>query len=104
VFAPIAALIVQASVSRQREFLADATSVELTRNPAGLARALAALRDDRRVIKRVNRGNQHLWLDSPLDHDADGPWHLLATHPTLDARIARLDALYPAPLSEALPD
>jgi Zn-dependent protease with chaperone function len=65
---------------------------------------LAALRDDRRVIKRVNRGNQHLWLDSPLDHDADGPWHLLATHPTLDARIARLDALYPAPLSEALPD
>jgi heat shock protein HtpX len=93
-FAPVAALIVQASVSRQREFLADATSVELTRNPAGLARALAALRDDHRVIRRVNRGSQHLWLDSPLDHDADGPWHLLATHPTLDARIARLDVLY----------
>jgi len=95
-FAPLAALLVQASVSRQREFLADATAVELTRNPTGLARALAELRDDHRVLGRLNRGSQHLWFESPLAHSADGPWHLFATHPSLDARIARLHELYPA--------
>jgi heat shock protein HtpX len=100
-FAPLAAALVQASVSRQREFLADATSVELTRNPTGLARALAAVRDDQQVLRRVNRGNQHLWFESPLDHDADGRWHLLATHPSLDARITRLAQLYPAATTSA---
>jgi len=97
VFAPIASLLVQAAVSRQREFLADATSVELTRNPSGLARALAALRDDRDPLDYANRGSQHLWFTNPVDAKrlagARGNW--LATHPDLDTRIARLGALYP---------
>lgn len=96
VFAPLASLLVRAAVSRQREYLADATSVELTRNPTALARALAALRDQPARLRFANRGSQHLWFDSPVGLDDDVGWHLLATHPTLDARIARLSALYPA--------
>lgn len=102
IFAPIASLFVQAAVSRQREYLADATSVELTRNPTGLARALAAIRDNPLPLARANRGSQHLWFDSPLSHDADGMWHLLATHPTLDARINRLAELYPPTLTKVV--
>lgn len=99
VFAPIASLLVQAAVSRQREFLADATSVELTRNPTALVRALAALRADTDHLDYANRGSQHLWFTNPVDgrklSDARTSW--LATHPTLDARIERLADLYPAP-------
>jgi heat shock protein HtpX len=96
-FAPIASLLVQAAVSRQREFLADASSVELTRNPTGLARALDALRGDRDPLELANRGSQHLWFTNPVSmSNLDDPgtsW--LATHPSLDARIERLGQLYP---------
>jgi heat shock protein HtpX len=98
VFAPIASLLVQAAVSRQREFLADATSVEITRNPAGLARALSALRADRDPLDFANRGSQHLWFSNPviagkLRESGHTSW--LATHPTLEDRIERLGELYP---------
>ncbi len=97
VFAPIASLLVQAAVSRQREFLADATAVELTRNPTGLARALGALRDDRDPLDFANRGSQHLWFSNPvgLGRPGGARANWLATHPTLDARIERLGELYP---------
>lgn len=94
VFAPIASVLVQAAVSRQREYLADATSVELTRNPTGLARALAALRHDRDPLDFANRGSQHLWFTNPVGHPDGAGASLLATHPTLQARIERLGALY----------
>ena len=97
IFAPIASVLVQAATSRQREYLADATSVELTRNPQGLARALAALRYDVDPLDIANRGSQHLWFANPvvagrLQHSG-ASW--FATHPTLDARIERLGELYP---------
>jgi len=96
-FAPIASLLVQAAVSRQREFLADATSVELTRNPSGLARALTALRNDRDPLDYANRGSQHLWFTNPIGAGrlAGARTHWLATHPSLDDRITRLGELYP---------
>jgi heat shock protein HtpX len=95
VFAPIASLLVQAATSRQREYLADATAVELTRNPTGLARALAALRNDRDPLDLANRGSQHLWFTNPIGSLNDGRAHWFSTHPTLDARIERLGDLYP---------
>jgi heat shock protein HtpX len=98
VFAPIASLLVQAATSRQREFLADATSVELTRNPAGLARALSALRADSDPLDFANRGSQHLWFTNPVGlggHFDSARTNWLSTHPSLDARIARLGELYP---------
>jgi heat shock protein HtpX len=97
IFAPIASLLVQAATSRQREYLADATSVELTRNPQGLARALAALRYDVDPLEIANRGSQHLWFANPVVagrvKGSGASW--FATHPTLDARIERLGDLYP---------
>jgi heat shock protein HtpX len=94
--------MVQAAVSRQREYLADASSVELTRNPAGLARALSQLKGEGRGMLTSNRGSQHLWFASPLGPGDDTGWHLLATHPTIDARIARLAELNPAGVEEAI--
>jgi heat shock protein HtpX len=101
-FAPIAALLVQAAVSRQREYLADASSVELTRNPVALAKALHQIKGEARGMFTANRGSQHLWFASPLGPGDDTGWHLLATHPTLDARMARLAELNPAGVEEAV--
>ena len=49
-----------------------------------------------------NRGSQHLWFASPLGPGDDTGWHLLATHPTIDARIARLAELNPAGVEKAV--
>ena len=93
VVAPLFSALVQASTSREREFLADATSVEFTRNPRGLERALEALATDRDPLHRANRGTQHLWFRNPITGDGDRRVGLLSTHPSLAARIDRLRAL-----------
>ena len=72
VVAPLFSALVQASTSREREFLADATSVEFTRNPRGLERALEALATDRDPLHRANRGTQHLWFRNPVRATATG--------------------------------
>ncbi|MGH2513799.1 MAG: M48 family metallopeptidase, partial [Candidatus Limnocylindrales bacterium] len=65
VVAPIFTRLVQLAVSRQREYLADASSVELTRNPHGLERALARLAGDTTVMKEANPATQHLYFHNP---------------------------------------
>jgi heat shock protein HtpX len=90
VLAPIFARLVQMSVNRQREYLADATSVELTRNPYGLERALAKLATDKEPLEVANRATQHLYIVNPvkkLDASARG---LFSTHPAIVDRINRL--------------
>ncbi|HET9417586.1 MAG TPA: M48 family metallopeptidase, partial [Candidatus Limnocylindria bacterium] len=62
VVAPLIGRMVQAAVSRSRESLADATAVELTRNPVGLARALRTISDDQEVLEVANRATQHLYI------------------------------------------
>ena len=89
--ATTAALAIQASVSREREFLADASSVELTRNPAGLIRALARLAD-RPPLTLDSPSIRHLWFVSPLE-DASPTEGWRSTHPAVAERIARLRAL-----------
>ena len=93
VFAPLFSALVQAATSREREFLADATSVEFTRNPRALERALASLADDRDTLDTANRGTQHLWFRNPVREGSDRRASLLSTHPSLAARIDRLRAL-----------
>jgi heat shock protein HtpX len=89
--ATLAARAVQASVSREREFLADATSVEITRNPAGLIRALTKIDGAQRLVD-ANAGTQHLWFVSPLAGGGVGSsW--FSTHPSSSERIARLGDL-----------
>jgi len=92
VLAPIFAMLVQMAVSRQREYLADASSVELTRNPVGLENALAKISLDPTPLKVANGATQHLYIVNPLKKLGGGA-SLFATHPPIADRINRLRAL-----------
>lgn len=88
--APIAAMGVQAAVSRQREYLADATGALTTRHPEGLARALEKLGAHGRPMQTQNSSMAHLWIADPMRPGLMD--RLFSTHPPLPDRIARLRA------------
>jgi heat shock protein HtpX len=88
--APIAAKFVQMAVSRQREYLADATSVQFTRNPNGLISALGKLAEKAEPFPGVSRATQHLFIVNPVQTFTSKSSALLATHPDIADRIARL--------------
>lgn len=93
VVAPIAAKFVQLSVSRQREYLADASSVELTRNPHGLERALATIASDKEVLEVASGATQHLYFTNPIKKFEKRSSGLFSTHPPIVDRINRLREL-----------
>ncbi len=93
IVAPFFARMVQLAVSRQREFLADASSVELTRNPYGLERALAKIASDHEVLEVANRATQHLYIVNPIKKFESRASGLMSTHPPLLERVNRLRAL-----------
>jgi heat shock protein HtpX len=93
IVAPIIGRLVQLAVSRQREYLADASSVELTRDPYGLERALAKIASDREVLEVANRATQHLYFVNPIKKWESRASGLMATHPPIVDRINRLRAL-----------
>ena len=93
IVAPIIGALVQMAVSRQREYLADASSVELTRNPYGLERALANIASDREPLDVANRATQHLYIVNPLKKFGSKASGLMETHPPIVDRINRLRAL-----------
>src|SRR5215212_4194761 len=93
IIAPIIARLVQLAVSRQREYLADASSVELTRNPAGLERALAKIATDREVLEVANRATQHLFFTNPIKKFEERSTSMFSTHPSVVDRINRLRQL-----------
>ena len=102
VLAPIIARFVQLAVSRQREYLADASSVELTRNPAGLERALAKIAADQEVLEVANRATAHLYFTNPIKKFEERSSSMFSTHPAIVDRINRLRQLTgEAPLAEA---
>lgn len=90
ILAPIAAKAVQMAVSRQREYLADATSVQFTRNPSGLISALAKLEAAAKPFPGVSNATQHLFIVNPVQRVTPDTWALMATHPDIESRIARL--------------
>jgi heat shock protein HtpX len=90
IFAPLAAKAVQFAVSRQREYLADATSVQFTRNPEGLISALGKLAAKAAPFPGVSHATQHLFIVNPVQHFTKDTPALLATHPDIEDRIARL--------------
>ena len=83
--APLIGRLVQAAVSRSRESLADATAVELTRNPVGLARALRKISDDPEVLEVANRATQHLYIVNPIKI-VRGAGEVAVGHPSADRR------------------
>ncbi|TFD53427.1 protease [Cryobacterium frigoriphilum] len=91
VIAPIIATVVQLAVSRQREYLADATGALTTRHPDALASALAKLGEYGRPMQKQNTSMAHLWIADPLKKGAMAK--LFATHPPLEDRIERLQAM-----------
>jgi heat shock protein HtpX len=97
VLAPLAAQLIRFAVSRQREYLADATAAQILRDPQSMVDALRRLDADRTPLTRFESANAHLWFEEPNDLEGTGrPAHLarrFATHPTLQQRIARLAQL-----------
>ena len=77
----------------EREYLADASAVELTRNPAGLERALAKIASDQEVLEVANRATQHLYFTNPIKKFEDRSSGLFSTHPPIVERINRLRTL-----------
>jgi heat shock protein HtpX len=91
---PLISRLLAMAVSRQREYLADATAAEFTRNPVGLARALEKLRDAAMPFQKASRATAHLFIVSPFHRrydERDGKLaDLLATHPPITRRILLL--------------
>ena len=90
--APLLAQIIQFAVSRQREFLADATAVEFTRNPIGLANALKKIEADPAELRTANRGTAHLYIVNPIKkfEARANANSVFASHPPIQDRITRL--------------
>lgn len=88
VLAPIVAAIVQAAVSRQREYLADATGALTTRHPEALASALEKLQVNARPVARTNTSMSHLWISDPNRPGMLA--RMFSTHPPIPDRVARL--------------
>jgi heat shock protein HtpX len=93
VVAPLIGRLVQAAVSRTRESMADATAVELTRNPIGLARALRTISDDQEVLEVANRATQHLYIVNPIKSFEERAKSLWDTHPPIGERIRALESI-----------
>jgi heat shock protein HtpX len=97
VLAPYAALLLRLSLSRRREFLADAGSAEILNDPEAMALALRRLQLDPTTIRYADASVAHLWVESPTDRVESERRGVLAltslfnTHPPLDARIAALE-------------
>lgn len=89
ILAPLAAYLVQFAIARRREYLADASGVELTRNPLGLARALHKIAADPQPLRHANRATAHLFIANPLKklRQKSG---VFDTHPPIEQRIAAL--------------
>ena len=93
ILAPLAASIAQMALSRNREYLADAGAVELTRNPHGLISALQKLQNAQ-PMKKVAPSSSSLYISDPeLNRRHKQFAHLFDTHPPLDERIARLEEM-----------
>lgn len=94
ILAPLAATVIQMSISRSREYLADATGAGITKNPYGLAAALEKLtRASQIVPMNANPSTAHLFIVNPLS--GKSLMNLFSTHPPLAERIARLRSMKP---------
>jgi heat shock protein HtpX len=85
--------IMQMALSRQRESLADASGVELTRNPAGLLSALKKIAQNEQPMKNFNHAVAAMCIDNPKEHHGSFFNHLFDTHPPIEERIAALEKI-----------
>jgi heat shock protein HtpX len=92
---PIIAKLIQLAISRRREFLADAGSVAITRQPQGLITALQKIAADKEPLEAANKATAHLYIENPFKNKQKGAvgWFsgLFNTHPTIKERVAQLE-------------
>lgn len=97
ILSPIIGQLLQLSISRKREYLADATGAKLTRYPEGLASALEKLANEAKPFPRTSQATAHLWIIEPFKKEAKASKakrsSIWSTHPPIEDRIARLRAM-----------
>ena len=93
IFSPFIAQCLRFSVSRKREFLADASGAMLTRYPPGLASALKKISADREPLEAANKATAHMYIINPLKNIKGGVNKLVSTHPPVEDRIAALEKM-----------
>ena len=96
ILAPLAGQLIKLSVSRNREYLADAEGVLLTRYPPGLISALQKIADAPHAMRAANNATAHLWLEQPSrvpGNDTSTIERLFSTHPPIQDRIKRLQEM-----------
>lgn len=91
IFAPIIAQLIQLAISRRREFLADASSVKLTRQPSGLISALKKISEDPNIMKEASTATASLYISNPFKNNKVAT--LFSTHPPVADRIAALEQM-----------
>ncbi len=109
ILAPLVSRLLALGVSRKREFLADATAAQFTRNPGALAAALRKIEDAAAPTRSIKQGTAHLCIADPLGRKLNDKRGFLAdafaTHPPMAVRIARLKAMaYQQDRTGALPE
>lgn len=88
ILSPIFAMLMQLAISRKREYLADSSAVEITRNPEGLKSALTKLTLDNEALEAANKSTAHMYIVNPFKNAKRSD--LFSTHPSLEKRIERL--------------
>jgi heat shock protein HtpX len=94
IVAPIIAQIIKFAISRKREYLADASAVELTRNPDGIMNALKKLAADHTPLQRANGATASLYIEDPITRESGlfkSLNNLFSTHPPIEDRIKKLE-------------
>ena len=90
ILAPIAASLIQLTISRKREFIADSTGALLTRYPQGLASALEKIAADREPLEVANKATAHLYIENPLKQHRSWLNNMFSTHPPVEERMKAL--------------
>jgi heat shock protein HtpX len=94
ILAPLFAYLLKMAISRRREYLADASGAMLTRYPPGLANALKKIRDDKEpLVEAANKATASLFIANPLRNFKKKSRSFFSTHPSIDDRIHRLEAM-----------
>jgi len=93
IVAPLAANFVRLAISRNREYLADASAVEITRNATGLKNALIKISNDEEDVRNAKDATASMYFANPFNRRRIGSGSLLATHPPIASRIERLNKM-----------
>lgn len=88
---PIFANLLKLALSRNREFLADSSAIELTRNPDGLISALRKISSDTDPLEQANKATECMYISNPIKNKKGKTSSLFSTHPSIEDRIARLE-------------